>query len=368
MSYPHTPSASDRFFSLRPPRPSRALLGFVALLAPLGDALPAQAACPPAVTGLTATSSICGGNILLTFDPPATGLNFPQIFSAPFGDFFFAQLIATGNLNSTSFDAPPFTSEVPTFYWVRWQGLDSACPTGPLAGPVSAVSVIPGIAAAGVSQSLTAPALSVGCTSITLSWQRFREPLTATIVRTPLSGPGANVAQTLGTVLGTVTTFTDSTGSPGVQYDYKVLYTTAACGLTNAPSRPARVVFPPSTGVPVIAPADVLAGSPATLSVVFPAQSPGFGPAPQWFRGSTLITDIPGRISGAGTTALTFTPALSQDQGIYTLRTATPCGPLTPIPVSLIVRATCPADFNADAHVGVDDIFAFLSAWFAGCP
>src|SRR6185369_168663 len=130
MNRTHARHLSARFFRLT-------LSPLAAALAILCAALPARAACPPAVTNLTATSSICGGNILLTFDPPASGLNFPQIFAAPFPDVFFAQQIATGSLQSTSFDAPPEGSEIPTYYWVRWQGLDSACPTGPLAGPVS---------------------------------------------------------------------------------------------------------------------------------------------------------------------------------------------------------------------------------------
>jgi hypothetical protein len=346
----------------------RSLAPLAAALAMLGAALSARAACPPAVTNLAASSSICGGNILLTFDPPAGGLNFPQIFAGPFEFFATAQLIGTGSLNGSSFEVTAPTQNIPHFYWVRWQGFDPACPNGPLSGPVAAFSAIPQLVAAGASSQITPPAVSIGCTSITLSWQRFRESLSAAVVRTPLTGNGAGAAQTLTVLGGAITTFTDTTGSPGVQYDYRILYTVPSCSLVNAPSPAARVFFPPSTGVPVISPADVAAGSSATLSVSFPALNPGFSPAPQWFRGSTLITDIPGRISGASTTALTFTPALPQDQGVYTLRAATFCGQLTPIPVSLIVRAACPADFNADAHIGVDDIFAFLSAWFAGCP
>jgi hypothetical protein len=30
--------------------------------------------------------------------------------------------------------------------------------------------------------------------------------------------------------------------------------------------------------------------------------------------------------------------------------------------------ATCPADFNGVNGLGVQDIFDFLAAWFAGCP
>ncbi len=345
-----------------------ALASLAAALAMLGAALPVRAACPPAVTNLVASSSICGGNILLTFDPPAGGLNFPQVFSGPFDIFATAQLIGTGSLNGSSFEVTAPTPNITQFYWVRWQGFDPACPNGPLSAPVAAFSTTPQIVASGASQLVTPPAVSIGCTSITLNWQRFRESLSAAVVRTPLTGSGAGAAQTLAVLGGTTTTFTDTTGSPGLQYDYRILYTVPGCSLVNAPSPAARVFFPPSTGVPVISPADVLAGSAATLSVNFPALNPGFSPAPQWFRGSTLITDIPGRISGASTTALTFTPALPQDQGVYTLRASTPCGQLTPIPVSLIVRAACQADFNADAHLGVDDIFAFLNAWFAGCP
>jgi hypothetical protein len=33
-----------------------------------------------------------------------------------------------------------------------------------------------------------------------------------------------------------------------------------------------------------------------------------------------------------------------------------------------VLNACCPADFDGDASLGVPDIFAFLSAWFSGCP
>jgi hypothetical protein len=32
------------------------------------------------------------------------------------------------------------------------------------------------------------------------------------------------------------------------------------------------------------------------------------------------------------------------------------------------IPAPCPADFDGSGVVAVPDIFAFLSAWFAGCP
>jgi hypothetical protein len=36
--------------------------------------------------------------------------------------------------------------------------------------------------------------------------------------------------------------------------------------------------------------------------------------------------------------------------------------------LSVSIAADCQADFNHSGGLGVDDIFAFLNAWFAGCP
>jgi hypothetical protein len=44
------------------------------------------------------------------------------------------------------------------------------------------------------------------------------------------------------------------------------------------------------------------------------------------------------------------------------------CGSKQSIPAGLAVGPHCRADFNGSGTIEVQDIFAFLSTWFAGCP
>jgi hypothetical protein len=80
-----------------------------------------------------------------------------------------------------------------------------------------------------------------------------------------------------------------------------------------------------------------------------------------------------GRISGVNTDTLVISPVARNgsesswtDSGTYTCDVTNLCGTAT---ASVSFTALwCPADFNQSSTLEVADIFAFLNAWFAGCP
>ncbi|MBX3406757.1 MAG: immunoglobulin domain-containing protein [Phycisphaeraceae bacterium] len=108
----------------------------------------------------------------------------------------------------------------------------------------------------------------------------------------------------------------------------------------------------------------VTLGSPATL------QCPvGIASAYQWLHdGVPLIDD--GRISGSNSPTLQISSAVAGDVGEYVLRVTGACGVVNSPAAVLAVRTdhVCAADFDGNGTRDVSDIFAFLSAWFAGCP
>jgi len=70
-----------------------------------------------------------------------------------------------------------------------------------------------------------------------------------------------------------------------------------------------------------------------------------------------------GTVSGATSSSMTITTITASDLGTYTVIIANSCGSVTSIASHL--GATCSADFNLDGVVAVQDIFDFLTAWFA---
>ena len=113
-----------------------------------------------------------------------------------------------------------------------------------------------------------------------------------------------------------------------------------------------------------------------TQAVVAPTDNATFAvstgaPGPlsyQWRRNGVALADGP-TVQGSATDTLTIGPlALADDNGAYDCIITTGCGLLRSDPIALGVANPCAADFDADGALGVPDIFAFLSAWFAGCP
>ncbi len=107
------------------------------------------------------------------------------------------------------------------------------------------------------------------------------------------------------------------------------------------------------------------AGSSATLSVIstgHPAR------AHQWRKAGVPISNG-GRISGATTPQLTISSLEESDAGSYDVVISTEqCGSITSAAAVLTLGQPCPADFNGSGTVTVQDVFDYLSAYFAGLP
>jgi hypothetical protein len=93
----------------------------------------------------------------------------------------------------------------------------------------------------------------------------------------------------------------------------------------------------------------------------------------QWRRNGLDLTDAPtgtgSVITGSETPTLTISYASLADNGsAFDCIVSSSCGSVQSNPAGLAVTPSCPADFNGSGTLNVPDIFAFLSAWFAGCP
>jgi hypothetical protein len=141
--------------------------------------------------------------------------------------------------------------------------------------------------------------------------------------------------------------------------------TLGAAGSTCTPN----TCPPPACGAPsvgTISPVNASDGSQAFISV----GASGTGTLSyQWRRGGVPLSDG-GEISGSATSALTFTPAKAADAGMYDVVVTNTCASTTASTTSNAVAVTvvCRPDFDGSGVITVQDIFAFLNAWFAGDP
>ncbi|MCC6323144.1 MAG: VCBS repeat-containing protein [Phycisphaerales bacterium] len=88
----------------------------------------------------------------------------------------------------------------------------------------------------------------------------------------------------------------------------------------------------------------------------------------RWRRNGVPLNNG-GGISGVTTPTIAINNTTPADSGsIFDCILTNPCGTTTTNSVSLLVTPACPADFNTSGTVSVQDIFDFLSAYFAGCP
>jgi len=106
-------------------------------------------------------------------------------------------------------------------------------------------------------------------------------------------------------------------------------------------------------GVVYRAGVEVLNGTPELSLLVFP---------PSTTYGNASSALVAADAAGAGgDVAATFTAPASGVHGFVIVKRNIGSG-------DVVLRVTCAADFDANGVVGVPDIFAFLSAWFAGEP
>ncbi|MBY0261928.1 MAG: immunoglobulin domain-containing protein, partial [Phycisphaerales bacterium] len=206
---------------------------------------------------------------------------------------------------------------------------------------------------------------------IEITWSRTDGPDYGVKVRRSNLTTGVPIAGTYLLAPGT-TSWIDTGAIAGNEYEYEIV--------PNQPC-PALSLGPPLSGP------KVRAGLGSILSSAFvPAQRPPIGgtatlsvPTPPgsaavafaWWKrnpantGFTRVADS-ARVSGASTPTLTIHSVTPDDNGSYTLFADYPCQ-TTGVNVMLVVNDGCRADFDSSGSRDVSDIFAFLSAWFAGC-
>ncbi len=84
-----------------------------------------------------------------------------------------------------------------------------------------------------------------------------------------------------------------------------------------------------------------------------------------WRRNGVSLSDIAGKIAGSRTFHLTISNVAPGDLGSYTCAVSNPCSSVISGAAAL---SGCYADYDCSGTVGVQDIFAYLSDWFAGAP
>lgn len=93
----------------------------------------------------------------------------------------------------------------------------------------------------------------------------------------------------------------------------------------------------------------------------------------QWQRASASagpyanVTNLLGQVSGAGTATLTLTGVVPSDAAYYRCHMVSVCSSGY-TGVAHLTVGSCVADFNNSGATTTQDIFDYLSAWFAGSP
>ena len=92
----------------------------------------------------------------------------------------------------------------------------------------------------------------------------------------------------------------------------------------------------------------------------------------QWRNNGVALSNAPtgtgSVITGATTPTLTVSYVGLADFGsAFDCVVTNSCGSTVSNPAGLGNANRCPMDFNNSGHLEVQDIFDFLSAWFAGC-
>lgn len=333
----------------------RVLAAAPLIFAPAAKAQP----CAPDPTGVFVETSLCSDGPEINWTVPSGQLIFPKVFrtTTP-AAFLNPVLVAAPILNAPSAVDTSAAANTDYWYWVQFEGLNSACPLSNVVGPFFGRRISLG------SDTFQVPAatLTPSCESIRLDWLRIRENSGTILVRR--RGPGTEQTD-IATLPAQTTTFTDTTGQPGTQYRYQIFFNNTCRGQEGTPST-SPITFPPFVTIPTVQAADVLTGQSATLSASFPSLVPPVQTA-QWLRNNQPVANS-ARISGATTTTLTINPVIPADEGIYTLRLTNLCGPVAELTSSLIVRPSCPADFDGNGSKNLDDVFIFLNVWFQNCP
>lgn len=338
--------------------PKHAPVLFVLLAAAfLARVAPAQ--CPFTPTDVFVESSACNNGPRVNWTLPPGQLYFPRVFRSLTPNFADATLVVAAALLSTSAVDEGAPANVDLYYWVQFQGINPPCTFSEFAGPVLGRRINLG----GTTFVVPPPTATVLCNGVRIDWLRIRENAgQSMLLRRIASNP---IEQVDFPITPGVSTFTDTTGTPGRQYGYYVFYFNTCRGTEG--TELVLTDFPRTIGTAAPVGTDVLSGSVATLSATFVGQIPGVQSV-LWFKGDSLTpVQLSSRVQMQGLD-LRFSPVLESDAGLYRARGVTLCGNLADIQVGLVVRKACPADFNASGSVSVQDVFDFLTAFFSSCP
>lgn len=315
----------------------------------------ARAQCPTAVN-LTASSQGCDVRLTWQNTPGAPPPLAWAIFRRPAGSgptFTQINTVLPGNTIYTDSTTSPPASYV---YFVR-----------ALVGPGSCAAANLDSEIVGGSTSLI-PKLGpprAGCSSITLIWNTF-PGATSFVIERRVSGGGP--FSTLATLPPTTTSYADTSALPDLAYDYR-LTTQSPCGsLPQAGVVTGSLLTPPVQGT---VPTSLVRNVGDSVTITFDITPPPSG-IPQYsgiLRDGAPLTLNPRMSISSDGKILTINSLRQEDMAEYSYSVTNSCGTVTQRVVLAVRPSACRADFNqSGGPPTVQDIFDFLSAWFAGCP
>ncbi len=202
------------------------------------------------------------------------------------------------------------------------------------------------------------------CDSVIMEWGAVVGAVSYELRRR--AGGTTDTFVTIGTFPPTVTTYTDSQVVPGRAYEYR-LRTHTVCGtVTNETDLRVAVPLRPSASRDV---ESVARNRGETVLWMFDI---AFGPdTPNLeVRRDGVLVSPGGRVTfGSSNLSMTISNLREEDSGVYTFTFSNQCGSVTLDAVLLVRPSGCRADFDrSGGPPSVQDVFAFLEAWFAGCP
>lgn len=197
------------------------------------------------------------------------------------------------------------------------------------------------------------------CDGVMLTWTPSPGADRYRVTRDPGGHPDSGVV-----VFGT--NWLNTSALPGVEYTYHVVPMSASC-LNPPPGEgtTAQGHVAPFQLIKAPLPQRAYAADTVVWKVsVEPSVSAGA--TFRWSRNGTPIVNG-GRFTGASTDTLTITGAKVEDTDLYSVEVRTTAGTIVH-ETALVVKRNCPGDFNSSGGKTVQDLFDFLSSYFAGCP
>lgn len=325
-------------------------LPHLAWIAAVLFASPVIAQCPPAPTSIGVGSGVC--SLRVGWSAPIPGqVATVVVRRGPTGNYSDSVPIAIVNPAVAFYTDTAVPTDADAVYWVVFIPTNPQCPS-PVAGPVTGTPYNRG-------SSYPRPTVTSDCNSlVTITGPSVFD---ATTYRLSRRGPGETSFQMIAGPV-PIPFFLDPSASVGGPYEY-LIFPSGECG--SAQFSLGRVAD--IAGTPAVTPGPAQAlnvGQNAGLRF-----SVNTGPDST----QTLLRDgvevLPARPVTSGSALTNLFNLKWSDAGAYTLRVVSPCGTTESAPLVLAVRENpCRSDFNDSGSRDVSDIFAFLSAWFAGCP